>query len=116
MAKTYDIQALRQKVLAADDIQYDEVYIEEWDATLPVATLSASDMKKVMKSQDDTVRMMILAVLYGCKTPDGQTVFKPEDLAQFEHNKGFGPITKIAEKVLDLSGFDDKAVKEAKNN
>lgn len=116
MAKTYDIQALRQKVLAADDIQHDEVYVSEWDVTLPVATLSASDMKQVMKSQDDTVRMMILAVLNGCRTPDGQKVFTPEDLAQFESNKGFGPITKVAEKVLELSGFDEKAVKDAKNN
>lgn len=116
MAKKYDIQALRQKVLTADDIRYDEVYVDEWDVTLPVATLSASDMKQVMKYQEDTVRMMILAVLNGCKTPEGEKVFQAEDLAQFETNKGFGPIAKIAEKVLDLSGFDDKAVKEAKNN
>jgi len=116
MAQVYDIKALREKVMASDDIQHGEVHVDEWGVTLPIATLSAADMKEVMKFQKDTVRMMILAVLYGCKTPDGQNVFEKEDLAEFESNKAFGPIAKVAERVLELSGFDDKAVDDAKND
>lgn len=112
----YDVKALRQKVLASDDIKYTEVYVPQWDVTLPIKTLSSGEMKKVMKSQDDNIRMMILAVLYGCKTPEGEAVFEEVDLAKFEAEKAFGPIMTIATKVLDLSGFDAETVKEAKNN
>lgn len=112
----FDVKALRDKVMASDDIKYDEVFVSEWDVTLPVKTLSSAEMKKVMKSQDDNIRMMILAVLYGCKTPEGEAVFEEKDLAQFETNKAFGPIAKVASKVLELSGFDEESVKESKNN
>lgn len=112
----FDVKALRDKVLASDDIKFDEVFVPEWDVTLPVKTLSASEMKKVMKYQDDSIRMMILAVLYGCKTKEGEAVFDEKDLAQFEANKAFGPITKVASKVLELSGFDEETVKDSKNN
>ena len=112
----FDVKALRDKVMASDDIKFDEVFVPEWDVTLPVKTLSASEMKKVMKYQDDSIRMMILAVLYGCKTKEGEAVFDEKDLAQFEANKAFGPITKVATKVLELSGFDEETVKDSKNN
>lgn len=112
----FDVKALREKVLASDDIKYDEVYVEEWDVTLPVKTLAGAEMKKVMKFQDDNIRMMILAVLYGCKTREGEAVFEEKDLAKFEADKAFGPIVKVAERVLELSGFNGEAVKDAKNN
>lgn len=112
----FDVKALRDKVMASDDIKYDEVFVSEWDVTLPVKTLSSAEMKKVMKSQDDNIRMMILAVLYGCKTPEGEAVFEEKDLAKFETEKAFGPIAKVASKVLELSGFDEESVKESKNN
>lgn len=112
----YDVKALRDKVMASDDIKYDEVHVPQWDVDLPIKTLSASEMKKVMKTKDDNIRMMILAVLYGCKTPDGEAVFEEKDLAKFEAEKAFGPIMTVATAILDLSGFDEEAVKDAKNN
>lgn len=115
MAK-FDVKALREKVMAHDDIVFDEVYVEEWDVTLPVRTLAPADLKKVMKYKDDPVRMSTLAVIYGCKTDDGQSVFVETDLAKFENEKSFGAIQVIAEKILELSGFGDKAVNEAKND
>lgn len=112
----FDVKALREKVLASDDIKYDEVFVEEWGVTLPVKTLSSSEMKKVMKTKDDNIRMMILAILYGCKTPEGETVFEEKDLAKFEAEKAFGPIMKVAQRILELSGFDEDSVKDSKNN
>lgn len=112
----FDVKALREKVLASDDIKYDEVEVAEWGVTLPVKTLSSSEMKKVMKTKDDNIRMMILAILYGCKTPEGEAVFEEKDLAKFEAEKAFGPIMKVAQRVLELSGFDEDSVKESKNN
>lgn len=113
MAK-YNVKELRQKVLDSDDIKYDEVFVSEWDVTLPVKTLSTNEMKIVMKEQNDQIRLMILAVLHGCKTEDGEAVFDPKDLAKFEDGKAFSPITKVASKVLELSGFNEEAVKDAK--
>lgn len=112
----FNVKQLRDKVLASDDIKFSEVEVPEWDVTLPIKTLSSAEMKKVMKVQDDNIRMMILAVLYGCKTPEGESVFEEKDLAHFEANKAFGPIMNVSEKVLELSGFDTESVKDSKNN
>lgn len=110
-----DVKALREKVMQSDDIQFDTVYVEEWDVELPVKTLASSELKKVMKYKSDEIRMSILAVIYGCKTEDGESVFTETDLAKFEAEKSFGAIQTVAEKVLDISGFGDKSVEEAKN-
>lgn len=116
MTKTkFDVKALREKVMATNDIQYDEVFVSEWDATLPVKTLSALEMKEVMKYQKDTVRMTIIAVLHGCKTEDGEAVFVKEDLAKFEAEKAFAPVMKVAERILDMSGFGGEGMADAKN-
>ncbi|WP_181349388.1 hypothetical protein [Thalassobacillus sp. CUG 92003] len=115
MANKYDVKALREKVMASDDIKYDEVYVKEWDATLPVKTLSAGEMKQVMKYKEDETRMMMLAVVYGCKTEEGEAVFTEKDVAKFEAEKSFGALMRIGEKIFDISGFDGKAENEAKN-
>lgn len=112
----FDVKALREKVMAHDDIQFDEVFVEEWDVTLPIKTISAADLKRVMKYKDDPIRMSTLAVIYGCKTREGEAVFTEKDLAKFEAEKSFGAIQVVAERVLELSGFGDKVVDEAKND
>lgn|SRR5690606_464519 len=116
MAKKIDVKALREKVLATDDIQHDEIYIEEWDVTLPIRTISSANLKKIIKYKNDPIRFATLAVIYGCVTEDGEQVFKETDLAKFEQEKSFGIIQRIAEKALELSGFSDKEVDEAKKS
>lgn len=111
----FDVKSLREKVMASDDIQHDSVYVEEWDVELPVKTLASAELKKVMKYRSDEIRMSILAVIYGCKTKEGEAVFTEKDLAKFESDKSFGAIQTVAEKVLDISGFGEKSVDEAKN-
>lgn len=112
----FDVRALREKVLATDDIKYDEVEVKEWDVVLPIKTLSSAEMKKVMKTKDDNIRMMILAVLYGCKTREGEAVFEEKDLAKFESEKAFAPIAKVASRILELSGMSEETVSDSKNN
>jgi hypothetical protein len=116
MAKKFDVKALRQKVLSTDDVVYETFYVEEWDTELPIKTLSAQDLKKIMKYKDDEVRMAILAVLYGCKTKEGEAVFEETDLAQFENGKAFGPVAKLGGQIMKLSGLSNNEVKEAKND
>jgi hypothetical protein len=116
MAKKFDVKSLRQKVLSTDDVVYDSFYVEEWDTELPIRTLSAQDLKKIMKFKEDEVRMAILAVLYGCKTKEGESVFEETDLAQFENGKAFGPVAKLGAKIMSISGLSNNEVKEAKND
>ena len=111
----FDVKALREKVISSDDIKYDEIYVKEWDVTLPVKTLASQELKQVMKYRSDQVRMLNLAVIYGCKTKDGEAVFNEKDLAVLEAEKSFGAIQTIAGKVLEMSGFYDKAEEDAKN-
>jgi hypothetical protein len=116
MAKQFDVKALRQKALDSDDVKYDSIYIAEWDAELPVRTLTTPAIKKLMKQKDDEVRMMILAVLYGCVTQEGESVFEENDLAVFESDKkSFSPITKLGTKIMEISGLNDQAKVAAKN-
>jgi hypothetical protein len=116
MAKQFDVKALRQKVLTTDDVIYDSFYVEEWDAELPIKTLTAPELKKLMRFKDDEIRMTILAVLYGCKTKEGESVFEEDDLAKFEQDKAFGPIAKLGAKIMEISGLNQKAKQEAKND
>jgi hypothetical protein len=116
MTKKFDVKALRQKVLSSEDVIYESFHVKEWDADLPIKTLTAPEIKKLMKHKDDTVRMMILAVLYGCKTSDGEAVFEESDLAKFEADKSFGPISKIGKRIMEISGLNETADKEAKND
>ncbi|MGM0836045.1 MAG: hypothetical protein ACQEV7_07800 [Bacillota bacterium] len=114
MAKKFDVKALREKVLSTDDVKYESFYVEEWDAELPVKTLTAPEIKKLLVHKNDEIRMMILAVLYGCKTKDGEAVFEETDLAAFETKKSFGPIAKIGKRIMELSGLSEKAIVDAK--
>src|SRR5690606_22441453 len=113
MTKKFDVKALREKVLATDDIQHDESYIEEWDVTLPIRTISSANLEEIIKYRDDRIRFATLAVSYGCVTEDDEQVFKETDLAKVAQEKYFGVIQRIAERALELSGFSDKEVDEA---
>lgn len=115
MTKQFDVKALREQVMSNDDVRNDTVYVKAWDAELPVRTLMGADLKKVMKHREDPVRMTCLAVIYGVVTPDGEYVFKETDLAKFETDKSFKAVTEVAKRIFELSGLDDSAVDEAKN-
>jgi hypothetical protein len=119
----FDVKALRQKALDSDDIKNDVVYVEEWDAEFPVQSLRAKDLKAVLThsktgkdNERDEVRMACLAVLYGCRTPEGTPIFTREDLAVFEEKKSARPIMTISAKIMEISGFSDKAKAEVKND
>jgi hypothetical protein len=125
MAKVYDIKSLREKALESDDIKNDSVFVDEWDAEFPVQSLRAADLKKVLTQsktgkgeERDEVRMACLAVLYGCRTPEGEAVFTADDLAAFETKKAARPIMTISGKVMEISGFTNakQAVSDAKNS
>jgi hypothetical protein len=116
MAKVFDIKALREKVMASDDVQHDTVFVEKWDVELPVRTLMGADLKKVMKYKDDPIRMTCLAVIYGTVTEDGERVFAETDLAKFESDKSFKALAEVAKRIFELSGLDEQAAAEAKND
>lgn len=116
MTKKFDVKALREKVLSTDDIVTKEVHVEEWDVTLPIRTLTAPEIKKLMRYKDDPIRMAILAVLYGCKTEEGEAVFEEVDLAKFETDKSFGPISQLSTEIMEISGLTKDVVKDAKND
>jgi hypothetical protein len=115
MTNKFDVKALRKKVLDTEDVIYDTFFVKEWDAELPIKTLTAPELKKLMKYKNDEIRMTILAILYGCKTREGEAVFTEQDLAVFENDKSFGPIAKLGSKILEISGLGKEAEKDAKN-
>lgn len=114
--KKFDVKALRQKVLDTEDVIYDTFFVKEWDTELPIKTLTAPELKEIMKYQTDQIRMTILAVLYGCKTRDGESVFEQTDLLAFETSKSFGPVAKLGGRILEISGLGKDVEKDVKND
>lgn len=119
----FDVKALREKALAADDIKRGSVYVEEWDAEFPIRSLSGKGLKEVMnksknaKGERDEIRMSILAAINGCADEADQYVFTPQDLAVFESDaKSAAPILKIGKAVLELSTLADSAKDDAKKS
>lgn len=119
---SFDVKALREKALQSDDIKNDTVTVEEWgNAEFPVQSLKLADLKAVLtksknaKGETDETRLMALAVLHGCRTPEGERIFTDTDLAAFENGKAAKPIMTIGAKVLAISGFSKQEKDAAKN-
>jgi hypothetical protein len=114
--KKFDVAALRKKALESDDIVYDSIYVDSWGGEYPVKTLAGLDFKTVMKAKDDPIRMAILAVVFGCVTPDGERVFNDtHEAVAIMEKKGVKAITEVSAKILEISGLGEKAVDNAKN-
>lgn len=120
---SFDVKALRERALQADDIKRGTIYVEEWEAEFPVRSLSGKGLKEVMnksknaKGDRDEIRMSILAAIHGCADETDQYVFTSQDLAVFESDtKSAAPILKIGKAVLELSKFTDSATDEAKKS
>ena len=114
MSKTY-LDA--RSVLSADDFQYADVDCPEWGGSVRVRGLTAGERSSVAwKLKDNNQQdLEVTVVIFGTVDENGDRLFNKNDRDQLKQ-KSNNVITRIARKILELSGSDDDSVAEAQKN
>lgn len=113
--------SLRDKILAADDIQSEMVEVPEWDCTLEVRGMNGADRSRILElaaGADDgkiSVGSMyvetVIAATYDPET--GERVFTDAD-RDVLMSKSAAAIDRIAQVGMRLSAMSSEAQDEAK--
>lgn len=116
MAKTYLTTA--DAILQAEDFVYDEVDCPEWGGTVRIRSLSGAQRVQLKKAidagrEDIDETLCVMAIV----DQDGNRILHREQIGDLS-KKNTSVITRIAMKVLEISGMRDrdKAVKDAEKN
>jgi len=116
MGKNYLTTA--DSILQAEDFAYDEVDCPEWGGTVRIRSLSGAQrvtLKKAVDAGRDDIdeTLCVMAIV----DQDGNRILHREQIAELS-KKNTAVITRIAMKVLEISGMRDreKAVKDAEKN
>ena len=105
-------------ILQAEDFVYDEVDCPEWGGTVRIRSLSGAQrvtLKKAVDAGRDDIdeTLCVMAIV----DQDGNRILHQQQIAELGR-KNTSVITRIAMKVLEISGMRDpeKAVKDAEKN
>ena len=116
MGKTYLTTA--DAILQAEDFAFDEVDCPEWGGTVRIRSLSGAQrvqLKKAIDAGRDDIdeTLCVMAIV----DQDGNRILHREQIAELS-KKNTAVITRIAMKVIEISGMSDreKAVQAAEKN
>ena len=103
------------QIISAPDVKTEELLIPEWGGSITVKGLTRAevgDAREAAKIADevDDQRLEMFIFLAGVQEPK----FTP-DHYELLRNKLSGPVTRVGKKILELSGLDEKTVKDAEN-
>ena len=114
MSKTY-LDA--RSVLSADDFQYADVDCPEWGGSVRVRGLTAGERSSVQRKikVNDQQDLEVTVVIFGTVDQNGDRLFTKNDRDQLKQ-KSNAVITRIAKRILELSGGDDESVSETQKN
>jgi len=113
---------LRDKILAAEDIKSEQVYIKEWDVTLEVRGLTGRQrglyLQDVIdaKGKMDFQKMYPMLVVMSTFDPETkEPVFLAGDMDAIAGKSG-AALEQLAQVAQRLSGLNPEAIGEAKKN
>lgn len=108
--------SLKDKIRAAEDMKCELIDVPEWGVKVQVGTMTAQARAKMLRMamrDDNSLDYEILypAVLMACCTDpeDGTPLFDEAD-ADWLSAKSAGPIERLAQVGMRLSGLDENAV------
>lgn len=112
----------RKDILAADDIQIEEVEVPEWEGTIYVRGMSGTARDRFdesilidgPKGQPQKASMIDARAKLAAATicdSDGNLLFSPKDIKALGE-KSSAPLTRIFEVAQRLSGLSDADVEE----
>ena len=98
----------RERILAADDLGTEEVFIEEWGETLHVRGLTAGEVEQFGrdvnegKIDDIMARLAVMVTTNG----DGTRVFEDDDIEALS-GKSPKAVKKLFDAAQRVSGLDE---------
>ena len=107
-----------RSVLSADDFQYADVDCPEWGGSVRVRGLTAAERSSVARKikANDQQDLEVTIVIFGTVDQNGDRLFTKNDKDALRQ-KSNNVITRIARRILELSGGDeDTAVETQKNS
>lgn len=111
-------------VFSVEDIKKERLELEDWGGYVWVHSLSSSAHEKLVQScmrgtgknrTMDMVGYQSKLTVLCARDDEGKRIFGDDHAAQLAE-KASGPISKIANKAQELSGFGEGAVETAKEN
>lgn len=113
--------SLRDKILAADDIQTEAVEIPEWGVTVEVRGMNGADRSRILEKAADSAdgrvdiqTMYVETVIASTYDPEsGEPVFTPDDRSALL-GKSAAALDRLAAVGMRLSGMDERATETAK--
>lgn len=115
--------SLRDRILAANDIQGKSVHVDEWGVDLEVRTITSVERSRLVAmctKEDGNVDMekmyplLIIAAVFDPET--GEKVFLAEDMNLLQ-DKSASAIESVAKVVMQMSGMlKDDVEEEGKGN
>jgi hypothetical protein len=114
------VSAISDRIKAADDLTEETVIVPEWDVTVVVKSMTGKARAMLFKraaQPDGTMDFEALypAILIGCcfDPESGEPVFTDAD-AEWLNDKSAGPVERLAQVGMQLSGLQKDAVDAGK--
>lgn len=124
--------ATKEQILAADDLTYEDVFVEEWDLTVRVRSLTGTEYagyQRALSSMQQELRgrgrkreldvkieshaekAMLLLCMLSMVDGEGNRLFTEAELEALG-KKNHRPLSRIYEVAERLSGLNEEAVEE----
>lgn len=115
--------SVRDRILAANDIQGKQIHVDAWGVDLEVRTITAIERSRLVAmctKEDGNVdmeKMYPLLIIAAVFDPEnGEKVFSSDDMLLLQ-DKSASAIEFVAQEVMQMSGMLAKAVDaEGKSN
>ena len=113
---------LRKKILAAQDIKNEQVYIPEWDVTIEVRTMTGTQRAQVIKTAvdekgnintDSIYPELLIATCFDPNT--SKPIFTEKDKTAL-NNKSGAVLERLGQIAMTLSGLTKESIEEAEKN
>lgn len=120
--KVAKVSNLRQKILEAKDIKRETIHIPEWGVELLLKGLSGTKRGRLVKTCTDRQgnvdyeKLQPLLVLNGAYDPETEDLVFGDADRDALGEKNSGVIERIAQKISELSGFNQQALDQAIKN
>lgn len=114
-------KSLRERILSAQDIQSERVYVPEWDVEVEVRSMTGAQRARVLQGatvdgEVDLERLYPILLIETVYDPEtGEPVFEAADRDAL-NAKNSGALERIAKVAMRLSGIEPGAEDAAKND
>lgn len=117
MAENPKVYGTREEILAAEDINVEDLFIDEWGFFIRIRALSARQVERAQERlrgkgiRGATAILVALAVVDG----DGKPMFKESDITSLS-GKAFAPMNRILRAIERMNALSQHEVEALAKN